>query len=332
MASSSSAAAATATTALHPWETEALTKTTWKFEGRLRKFTEAEAKALIISHGGHVLPPPIPLLQLPPRACLLTQTRRMAEENETPTHTLEAGSEGTYFAIYGGNKTGHIFEPGFILYIRSNAIGKRMNFAKPGCLEDLVFAVLGTLPWLTISEVGEIVRESGGALLRKGKRQKVPIEKPLDYIIVGEGADPADIEAARSLDIDVIDEQGLFDVVHDKDGMRTKKTGVTESRAEKFFKSLRERDEKEKEKENAGEGSGGGLSTDNSTGIQYPAPVGAPLPMADGGMNNPEDPPAPSMKRKESYPAVGIDSTNPPPQKRQEMSSARGANGPIVLE
>jgi len=254
----------------------------------------------------------------------------MAEQNETPTHTLQAGSEGTYFVIYGGNKTGHIYEPGFISYIRSNAIGKRMNFAKPGCLEDLVFVVLGTLPWLTINEVEEIVRESGGALLRKGKRQKVPIEKPLDYIIVGEGADPADIQAARSLGIDVIDEQGLFDVVHDKDQMRTKKTGVTESRAEKFFKSLRERDEKEKEKEKAGEGSGG-VSMDNLAGTQYPAPVGAPKLMAGGMVNNPEGSLTPGAKRKESYPSAGPDGANPPPQKRQEIS-ASDANTPIVLE
>ncbi|KAG0634578.1 hypothetical protein HOY80DRAFT_1140559 [Tuber brumale] len=312
MASSSSAAAMTATATLHPWETEALKETTWKFEGHLRKFTEAEARALIISHGG-----------------------RMAEQNETPTHTLQASSEGTYFVIYGGNKTGHIYEPGFISYIRSNAIGKRMNFAKPGCLEDLVFVVLGTLPWLTINEVEEIVRESGGHVFPRPRAQQVyfPIEKPLDYIIVGEGADPADIQVARGLGIDVIDEQGLFDVVHDKDQMRTKKTGVTESRAEKFFKSLRERDEKEKEKEKekeVGEGSGG-VSTDNLASTQYPAPVGAPLPMAGGGMNNPEGSLAPGAKRKESYPAVGLDGANPPPQKRQE-TSARGANAPIVLE
>lgn len=64
--------------------------------------------------------------------------------------------------MYVGSKLAKVFEPDFISYIRSKAIGKRMNFAKPGCLEDLVFAVLGTLPWLTVSEVGEIVGESGG--------------------------------------------------------------------------------------------------------------------------------------------------------------------------
>lgn len=64
--------------------------------------------------------------------------------------------------MYVGSKLAKVFEPDFISYIRSKAIGKRMNFAKPGCLEDLVFAVLGTLPWLTVSEVEEIVRESGG--------------------------------------------------------------------------------------------------------------------------------------------------------------------------
>jgi len=85
----------------------------------------------------------------------------MAEQNETPTHTLQPGSGGC-FIIYNGNKDVKVYEPGFISYIRSKAIGKRMNFAKPGCLEDLVFAVLGALPWLTISEVGDVVGESGG--------------------------------------------------------------------------------------------------------------------------------------------------------------------------
>jgi len=85
----------------------------------------------------------------------------MAEQNETATHTLQAGS-GALFVMYAGSKFATVYETGFITYIRSKAIGKRMNFAKPGCLEDLVFAVLGTLPWLTISEVGEIVEESGG--------------------------------------------------------------------------------------------------------------------------------------------------------------------------
>lgn len=132
--------------------------------------------------------------------------------------------------------------------------------------------------------------------------------------------------------IDVIDEQGLFDVVHDKDGMRTKKTGVTESRAERFFKSYRGGSEEENEKENAGEGSGGGASMNNTADTQYPAPMGAPLPMPGGGTNNPEDTLPPGAKRKESYPAMAVDGANPPPQKRQETSSARGANAPIVLE
>lgn len=134
------------------------------------------------------------------------------------------------------------------------------------------------------------------------------------------------------MDIDVIDEQGLFDLVHDKDGMRSKKTGVTESRAEQFFKRYRGRSGEENEKENAGEGSGGGVSMNNTANIQYPPPMGAPLPMPDGGMNNPEDAHAPGAKRKESYPAIAVDGANPPPQKRQETSSARGANAPIVLE
>lgn len=134
------------------------------------------------------------------------------------------------------------------------------------------------------------------------------------------------------MDIDVIDEQGLFDVVHDKDGMRSKKTGVTESRAEMFFKVYGGRSGEENEKEDAGEGSGGGVSTNNTANIQYPAPMGVPLPMPDGGMNNPEDARAPGAKRKESYPTTAVDGANPPPQKRQETSSARGANAPIVLE
>ena len=135
--------------------------------------------------------------------------------------------------------------------------------------------------------------------------------------------------------IDVIDEQGLFDVVHDKDGMRTKKTGVTESRAEKFFKSFRgggDGEEEEGEKENVGAGSGGDLSLDNTANIQYPGPMGASFPMPDGGMSNPGGALAPGAKRKESYPSAAVDGANPPPQKRQETSSGRGANAPIVLE
>jgi len=115
--------------------------------------------------------------------------------------------------------------------------------------------------------------------------------------------------------------------------MRTKKTGVTESRAEKFFKSFREGDgEEENEKEKDGAGSGGDVSLDNTANTQYPAPMGAPLPMSDGGMSNPGDALAPGEKRKESYPSMAVDGANPPPQKRQETSSARGANTPIVLE
>ena len=132
--------------------------------------------------------------------------------------------------------------------------------------------------------------------------------------------------------IDVIDEQGLFDVVHDKDGMRTKKTGVTESRAEKFFKAFRGGDGEEKEKENVGPGSGGDVSLDNTANIQYPGPMGASFPMPDGGMSNPGDTLAPGAKRKESYPSMAVDGANPPPQKRQETSSGRGANTPIILE
>ena len=93
----------------------------------------------------------------------------MAEQNETATHTLQPGSGGC-FVIYNGNKDVKVYEPGFITHIRSNAIGKRMNFAKPGCLEDLVFAVLGALPWLTISEVEEIVGESGGYVFPPPRR------------------------------------------------------------------------------------------------------------------------------------------------------------------
>ncbi|RPB02574.1 hypothetical protein L873DRAFT_1802027 [Choiromyces venosus 120613-1] len=183
----------------------------------------------------------------------------MASDEKSATHTLKpSASGGAFFLITGNNSSGTIWETGFISYIRSNAIGKRMNFATPGCLEDLVFAVLGTLPWLTIEEVGEIVSASGGLLLRKSKRPKIPIEKPLDYVIVGEGADAEDVEAARRLGVEVIDEQGLFDVIHDKDGMRTRRTGVTESRAERFLKALR--GDKEKEEEGEGSGSGGGMA------------------------------------------------------------------------
>lgn len=85
----------------------------------------------------------------------------MKDANETPTHTL-GPSDSTYYIIRSDNKKASIFEPGFTSYIRSNAIGKRMNYADLGCLYGFTFAVMGKLPWLTTKEAQEIVESSGG--------------------------------------------------------------------------------------------------------------------------------------------------------------------------
>jgi hypothetical protein len=83
------------------------------------------------------------------------------DPKETPTHTL-GPSESTYYLISDGNRKASIFEPGFLPYIRSNAIGKRINYAQLDCLHGFSFAVMGKLPWLTMNELREIIEESRG--------------------------------------------------------------------------------------------------------------------------------------------------------------------------
>jgi hypothetical protein len=81
--------------------------------------------------------------------------------------------------------------------------------------------------------------------------KKPVVDLEVDWVILGERPKKADLEKVKEKGVPIIDEQGLFDVIHDKDGMRTKRKKAEPAKDEDEVDS--EKNSENKENENLAE-------------------------------------------------------------------------------
>ncbi|XP_011182495.1 replication factor C subunit 1 [Zeugodacus cucurbitae] len=107
-----------------------------------------------------------------------------------------------------------------------NPGSKEVPKGKPNCLAGLTFLVTGVLESLERDEAASIIKELGGKMV-------TTVGKRLNYLVVGEEAGPKKLVQAEEFGINVISEDGLFDLIREKSGDRSKQVVKEETQTEK---------------------------------------------------------------------------------------------------
>ncbi|XP_036341735.1 LOW QUALITY PROTEIN: replication factor C subunit 1-like [Rhagoletis pomonella] len=92
-----------------------------------------------------------------------------------------------------------------------NPGSKEVPKGKPNCLAGLTFLVTGVLESLERDEAASIIKELGG-------KMSTTVGKRLNYLIVGEEAGPKKLVQAEEFGVNVISEDGLFNLIREKSG------------------------------------------------------------------------------------------------------------------
>ena len=108
---------------------------------------------------------------------------------------------------------------------------------KPNCLAGLTFLVTGVLESLERDECCSIIKEYGGKTM-------TVVGKRLNYLIAGEDSGPKKLAQADEFGVKVINEDGFFNLIREKSGMKK-----DNDQAETSSSSTRAKEEKRISKE-----------------------------------------------------------------------------------
>lgn len=163
--------------------------------------------------------------------------------------------------MFGGGRA-TIYEPGFLSYVRSQVMYRRIDPKEVdhNSLYQLALIFAGTMPWLQKSEYKELVQEFGGYVIpgpllmvvgadrcMSFRRVQKKVNTKTNYVVLGYKDVPeAVMKAIEDLGVKTLDEDGFIEL------LRTRKSpGVGGSRIsmEGVEKDLADTGDAEKEKE-----------------------------------------------------------------------------------